>query len=235
VTTLLEQVVPNANVGSIERWASLLTGGMLVVGGVKCPDAVGQALGVGLGAALIVRGATGYCPLYAAGGVDTAHEPGPATAVRAGHGFKFEESITIDRPAAELYSFWRNFEQLPRFMNHLKKVTWAGGSRSHWIAEGPMGVNAEWDAEVINDRPNELIAWKSVEGSRVDTAGSVHFVPTNNGHSTEVRVSLKYGPPGGKSGARLAWLAAYYAETLVREDLERFRQLMETSYVAPAR
>lgn len=234
MATALQQLTPQANVGNIERWASLLTGGMLVIGGAKCPDPLGQALGVGLGAALVVRGATGYCPMYAATGVDRAHEEGPATAVRAGHGFKFEESITIARPASELYSFWRNFEQLPRFMNHLKKVTSVGGNRTHWVVEGPMGVTAEWDAEVINDRPNELIAWKSAEGSRVDTAGSVHFVPTTNGHGTEVRVSLKYDPPGGKTGARLAWLAGYDAEKMVREDLERFRQLMETSHTAPA-
>jgi len=235
MATVLQQITPRPNVGSVERLASLVTGGLLAAGGLNARDPICQALALGFGGALLLRGATGYCGMYAAAGLDTANEEGPATAVRAGHGFKFEESITIARPASELYAFWRNFEQLPRFMNHLKKVTSVGGNRTHWVAEGPMGVYAEWDAEVINDRPNELIAWKSVEGSRVDTAGSVHFVPTRNGHGTEVRVSLKYDPPGGKTGARLAWLAGYDAETMVREDLERFRQLMETSHTAPTR
>ncbi len=227
MATLAARILPRTNVGSIERWASLLTGGILVAGGANTRDPVGQATCLALGGALLWRGASGNCALYSAAGIDTAHEKGEATAVRAGHGFKVEESVTINKPANQLYAYWRKLEQLPTFMTHLKEVKDLGNGKSHWVATGPMGVEASWDAEIVNDKANELIAWRSVEGSRVDTAGSVHFTPAPGGRGTEVRVALKYDPPGGQVGATLAWLAGASPESMIREDLRRFRQLME--------
>jgi uncharacterized membrane protein len=226
MATLAARLLPRQNVGNIERWASLLTGGILVAGGVTSKSPLAQIIGVVAGGALLWRGATGNCPLYAAAGIDTAHEPGPATAVRAGHGCKVDESITVNAPPRELYHFWRDFTRLPEIMSHVKEVRGLGGNRWHWVAQGPLGVNAEWDADVINEKEHELIAWKSVEGSRVDTAGSVHFTPAPGG-GTEVRVTLKYDPPGGRTGATLAWLAGASPQKMIREDLERFRALME--------
>src|SRR5205823_14253985 len=101
-------------------------------------------------------------------GWSTAEDHGPRASVAAGSGLKVEKSFTIQRPAAELYAAWRDLENLPRFMKHLKSVKMLDGRRSHWVAEGPMGVSAEWDAEVITERPNELIGWRSLEGSSVD-------------------------------------------------------------------
>jgi uncharacterized membrane protein len=133
-----------------------------------------------------------------------------------------------------LYRYWRNFENLPSFMNHLKSVT-ADGNRSHWVAKAPLGTSVEWDAEVITDRRGELIGWRSLEGSDVDAAGSVHFTEARGGRGTEVRVVLKYDPPAGKVGAAVArWLGAA-PEQQIAEDLDSFKRLMEAGASAAAR
>jgi len=171
------------------------------------------------------RGLPGHCHLYGALGVNTAEHHGPATSIPAGHGYKVEESVTVHRTAAELFAMWRRLDQLPRFMKNLKEVRTLDGNRSHWVAQGPLGAPAEWDAEIINERPNELIAWRSLPGSTVDTAGSVHFEPAAGG--TQVRVVLKYDPPGGKLGAAAAWVLGAAPEEQLRSDLRRFKQLAE--------
>lgn len=139
--------------------------------------------------------------------------------------------MVINRPPEELYAFWRNFENLPRIMQHLKSVRSTGGNRSHWVAQGPFGSPAEWEAEIITERPNETIGWRSLPGSVVDTAGSVHFQRTPGDRGTEVRVVLKYDPPAGKAGAAIAWLTGAVPEHQIREDLRRFKRFMETGEV----
>src|SRR5205807_5768354 len=114
-----------------------------------------------------------------------------------------EKTVTINRPAAVLFRMWSNFETLPRFMQHLVSVK-VDGKRSHWVARGPAGTTVEWDAEIVNNVPDRLIAWRSLEGSTVDTVGSVRFVDAPGGRGTEVHVELKYDPPGGKLGS---WVA----------------------------
>jgi uncharacterized membrane protein len=109
----------------------------------------------------------------------------------------------------------------------LERVEARGDGRSHWVAKGPVG-NVEWDAEVINERRDELIAWRSIDGSEVDTSGSVHFQKAPGDRGTEVKVSLRYNPPLGKVGATLAWLTANDPELLVRESLRSFKRVMET-------
>ncbi|WP_406696340.1 SRPBCC family protein [Singulisphaera sp. Ch08] len=100
-------------------------------------------------------------------------------------------SITINRPAEELYRFWRNFENLPRIMTHLESVQVTGDRRSHWKAKAPVGSTVEWDAEITEDRPNELIAWRSLEGADVENSGAVRFVPAPGGRGTEVHVEMR--------------------------------------------
>jgi uncharacterized membrane protein len=193
----------------------------------------GSLAGLGLaaaGGALISRGATGHCSVFGALGFNTAEPPVPATAVRTSHGVKVEESVTIQKPPAELYRFWRDLNNLGQFMEHLESVR-GDGNRSHWVACGPMGYRAEWDAEVITDRPNELIGWRSLPGSEVDTAGSVHFRELPGGRGTEVRVSLKYDPPAGKVGAAVARLFGAAPQAQIREDLRRLKQFMETGEI----
>ena len=218
------------NVGEAERWASLAGGAALGVYGLTRGQLGGLALAVA-GGALMYRGLSGQCPLYCALGVSTADAHGPATSIPAGHGVKVEESITIMRPAHELYRFWRNFENLPRIMRHLESVSCGGGGRSHWVAKGPLGLRVEWDAAIISERDDELIGWRSLPGSEVDTAGSVHFTPAPGNRGTKVRVTLKYDPPAGRVGAMIAKLFGRSPEQEIREDLHRFKQWMETGAV----
>jgi len=219
------------NVGDPERWLSLVGGGALALMGLSRRSLGGAALAA-VGGSLIYRGMSGHCSLYQALGHSSAEETGPATSVRAGHGCKVEESMTINRSPAELFHFFRDFTNLPRFMRHVEAVTVEGPNRSHWVVRGPLGVKAEWDAEIYTERPNEMISWRSLEGSEVDTAGSIHFKARPEGRGTEVRVVLKYDPPGGKAGALIARLFGRSAEQLIRADLCRFKQLMETGEIA---
>ncbi len=148
-----------------------------------------------------------------------------------GRGIKVEEAITINLKPQEIYQFWRNFENLPRFMYNLDSVRTLDANRSHWVARGPLGVRFEWDAEVMTDYPNEVIGWQSLEGSSVDTAGSVHFSPAPGGSGTEVHVSLQYVPPAGKVGAALAELIGQAPEHEIREDLRRLKRMLETGEI----
>lgn len=218
------------NVGESERWYSVLGGAALAVLGLSRRSLGGLGLAA-VGAGLVYRGMTGHCHAYHALGIDTSHDRGPQNSVRAQHGVKIEESITVFRPREELYRFWRDFANLPRIMRNLKSVRTLSGGRSHWVAKGPMEMPVEWDAEVITDRPGELIGWRSVGDSEIDTAGSVHFVPTPDGRGTEVRVTLKYDPPAGKLGDAIAGLLGRSPSQQIRDDLRRFKGLMETGVI----
>jgi uncharacterized membrane protein len=142
-----------------------------------------------------------------------------------------KKSLIINRAPEELYQFWRDFENLPRFMKHLKDVRVTGDGRSHWVASAPAGTSVEWDAEVTEDRPNELIAWRSLEGSEVENKGSVRFDPAPGNRGTIVRVEIEYTPPGGALGAAVAWLSGTDAGQQAQESLRCFKQVMETGEV----
>jgi uncharacterized membrane protein len=144
---------------------------------------------------------------------------------------RVRKSITINRPAEELYGFWRDFQNLARFMKHVESVQVTGDKRSHWVAKGPAGKRVEWDAETIEDRPNELIAWRSIEGSTVENSGSVRFEPATGGRGTVVRVELEYYPPAGLLGATVAKLLGEEPKGQLAEDLRRFKQLMEAGEI----
>lgn len=229
------------NVGETERWASAIGGGALAFYGITrlvTQGSWGGAVLALVGGSLIYRGTSGYCAMYDATGINTAgtaegSTKSPVVSVPADRGIKVEESIVINnRTPAELYRFWRSFENLPRFMNHLQSVTLTGGNRSHWVAKAPAGTSVEWDAEVYNEKEGELIAWRSLEGADVDSAGSVHFTAAPGGGGTEVRVVLKYDPPAGVIGAGIAKLFGEEPSQQIREDLRRFKQLMETGNAA---
>lgn len=223
------------NVGQTERWVSAIGGGALALYGLTRGSLGGIALGL-LGAALVQRGVRGHCELYQAMGYDTAGDASlrnsENVSVRGERGIKVEKNVTINRPAQELFTFWRNFENLPRFMNHLEAVHTTGENRSHWVAKAPAGTTVEWDAEVYNEKPNELIAWRTLEGADVDSAGSVRFEQATGGRGTVVRVVLKYDPPGGAIGSAVARLFGENPEQQIDEDLRRFKQLMETGEVS---
>ncbi len=140
-------------------------------------------------------------------------------------------AVTIDRPRDEVYRFWRDFTNLPQFMEHLESVEMIDERRSHWKAKGPAGSSVEWDAELTGDRPGELIAWRSLEGSDVANTGTVRFLDAPGGRGTEVRVSLTYDPPAGKIGTAIAKLFGEEPGLQVNKDLRRFKQVMEVGEV----
>ncbi|HKQ50919.1 MAG TPA: SRPBCC family protein [Pyrinomonadaceae bacterium] len=222
----------DVNVNQTERWISGLAGGALAIYGLTRRTWGGAVLAL-VGGTLIHRGSTGHCYMYDALGVSTAGtETGnPLVSVPAGHGIKVEKSVTVNRPPEEVYRFWRDFQNLPRFMNHLESVTDLGNGRSHWVAKAPAGKTVEWDAEVYNEKENELIAWRSLEGADVDNAGSVRFEPAPEGRGTTVRVTLKYDPPAGKIGSLIAKLWGEEPSQQIEEDLRRFKQVMEAGEI----
>ena len=220
------------NISTFERWTSMAAGAGLALYGLSRRRGSGWALAA-LGGALVQRGVRGHCDLYQALGVNTASTREDTRAVLGGKGGIYvEESVTINRSPDELYRFWRQLENLPRFMRHLESVERITDTLSRWRAKGPAGTRVEWNAEIINEVPNGLIGWRSIEGSDVISAGSVHFEDAGPGRGTRVRVRLQYSPPGGKVGAAVARLMGRDAETEIREDLRRLKQLIETGEVA---
>lgn len=141
------------------------------------------------------------------------------------------KTTTINSSPEELYRFWHDFENLPRFMRHLESVQVTGAGRSHWKAKAPAGQTVEWDAEIVEDKPGELIAWRSLEGADVENSGSVRFSPATGGRGTVVTVQVEYDPPGGKAGALVAKLFGEEPEQQVQDDLRAFKQVIETGEV----
>lgn len=220
------------NVGEAERLASKVGGGVLVAIGAMRGGVRGLTL-AGLGAALLYRGMTGHCPLYHVLGANTADHRGPSDSVPAQAGVRIEESITIDRSPEELYRFWRDYSNLPQFMEDIESVTSTSpdGTLSHWVAKGPLGTRLEWDAVIHNEIPGRLIAWRST-GGQVETAGSVRFVPCNRG--TEVHLNQKFNPPGGKLGVAVATLLGHDPAVIARHNLRRLKQLQEAGAIPAA-
>ena len=211
------------NVGRIERVASAVGGGALVGYALTNRTKTGIALGL-LGAGLLYRGATGQCEAYRSLGINTAKNGPSEDVAREVH---IEKSVTISSTPKELFRIWRDFENLPRFMENLESVTRLDETRSHWVANGPGGKKVEWDAEIYNEKENEMIAWRSLPGADVTNAGSVHFEEAP-GHGTYVKVVLNYNPPGGKAASLLAKLFGKEPGQLIEHNLRRLKQLVET-------
>jgi uncharacterized membrane protein len=140
-------------------------------------------------------------------------------------------SIVISRPAEEIYKFWRDFKNLPRVMKHLESVEVIDGTRSRWVAKGPAGKHVQWEAEMTEDRPNELIAWRSIESSTVENYGAVRFEPAPGGRGTIVYVELNYRPPGGLLAATIAKLLGEEPQIQLKDDLRRLKQIMEAGEI----
>jgi uncharacterized membrane protein len=218
-----QEIVPQqpnetSNVSDTERWATLIGGGALVLFGLRQGSLRG-ALTALAGSGLIYRGVTAQTGIRDALGMDKS--------------IKVEKSVTIiNKSPAELYQFWRNFENLPHFMKHIKHINVINDTRSHWIASAPMGTSVEWDAEIINDQENRLIAWTSVEGADIDNSGFVRFQQAPTGRGTEVKVVIEYNPPGGAIGDAIAKLFGEQPEQQIGDELRRFKMLMEAGEIA---
>jgi uncharacterized membrane protein len=231
-------VAAHHNVGDAERWLSVLGGAALAVYGLDRRDLGGGLLAV-LGAELIRRGATGHCLVYDALNVSTATDAtshGPhrdlpvsrAATMRASRSVKVEHSTTVMRPPEELYAFWREPANLPRVLDFVESVEMLSDTRARWRVRGPAGKSIEWEAEIFNEIPNELLAWKSVGDADVPNAGSLHFRAAPNGRGTVVRIVFEYQPPAGHLGAWIAKLVKENPDDQVREAFRRFKQLAET-------
>jgi len=210
------------NVSDNERVVSGVAGAGLIAYGLSKGGAFGAMMSL-LGGGLLYRGATGHCHMYSAMDKSTATDTHPSR-------IHVQKSVTINKSQEELYSFWRNFENLPQFMNHLESVQVTGDKTSHWKAKAPLGYSVEWDAEITSDVPNEKIGWKSAEISEVPNSGVVEFRPTVN-RGTEVRVTLTYEPPAGYVGSLIAKLFGEEPSLQIWEDLRRFKALMESGSI----
>ncbi|HVH56091.1 MAG TPA: SRPBCC family protein [Vicinamibacterales bacterium] len=222
-----ERIRQHRNISDTERWVSMAGGAGLAAYGLTRGRTQGWVL-AGLGALLFRRGMRGHCDVYHLLGLNTAGTGEDTRQALGGSaGVIVEESVVINRPIAELYRFWRNLENLPRFMSHLESVERITDTLSRWRAKGPAGSTVEWNAEIINEVPDQVIGWRSIEGSDVVSAGSVNFDEAAVGRGTRVRVRLQYSPPGGKLGDAVARLFGSDAATEIRQDLQRFKQLVE--------
>lgn len=211
-------VLPMPNVGSNERVLMMIAGAALLGYAWKNSSK-------GLGAAslgLLARGVTGYCPAYGAAGINHAET---RQALAGERGVHIRESITINAPAEEIYRFWRQLDQLPEVMPHLAKVEQLDTKRSRWTAKAFDQVPITWEAEIINEQPFETIAWQTLPGQSIQTAGSVTFKPAPGG--TEVRVHLQYNAPGGKAASWLASLAGQDPAKYTREALRALKRRLE--------
>ena len=210
--------------GDHERFIVGLVGAALLFRGVKRGDWMGL-IAVAAGSGLLFMGATGKNPLARAVGIRVVETR------QGGRRIEVVKSMTINRPAAELFAFWRDFRNPPRIMPHLRSVDVLSEKRSHWIAQAPAGFTVEWDAEIVNEKPATLIAWQSCAGSDVANWGVVRFAEATGGRGTEVRVELEYESPAGTTGVALAKLFGEEPSQQVEDGLRRFKQIMETGEV----
>lgn len=219
------------NVAQPERVLSMIGGGTLVAYGLQKKSWAGLGMAA-IGGALVYRGATGHCDMYQAFGINTARRRrGHNVSVPYELGVRVDKSITIARPPEEIYQFWRNLENLPRFMHHLESVKEIDNKHSLWMAKAPAGRAVEWKAEIINEVENRLIAWRSLPGADVDNAGSVQFHPAPSGRGTELKIELQYNPPGGTFGSWFAKLFGEEPSQQIEQDLRRLKQLLETGEI----
>jgi len=221
-----EHIVPPAsgsshiNVGKPERVISAVGGAALTMLGLRSSGGAGLLMTLA-GGAMLFRGITGYCFVNQAIGRDTAEEEDISAEII--------RTITVERPRTEVYQFWRMLENLPRFMEHLDSVRQDGPQRSHWKAKIPGGLGTiAWDADIIREKENELIAWKSLPNSDIDNAGEVRFSDSPDGHGTIVQAVISYSPPVGSVGGLAAKMLNPMFRNMVEKDLRYFKRYMET-------
>src|SRR5688572_395836 len=212
--------LPAANVGSTERLLTIVAGAALLGYAWKK-----SSKGLGLTAAgLLTRGATGYCPGYAAAGIDRSDTQ---LALSGDRGIHIREAVTIDAPPEQIYRFWRQLDRLPEVMPHLAKVEQLDTKRSRWTAKAFDQLPISWTAEIINEVPFETIGWQTLPGQAIQNAGSVTFKPVPGSGGTEVRVHLQYAAPGGKAANWLARMAGEDPARLTREGLLALKRQLE--------
>lgn len=221
------------NVGRRERLISGLIGGGLLLHSIRPPFSAANGLGAIIGIALMHRSLTGYCAAYDVMGLNTQDRTDTSSIgrrkVHSSRALKIEESIVVERSAKDLYRFWRQLSNLPTVMSHVQSVEPRDDRRSHWtIRTLPGGPTIEWDAEIINEVEDERIGWRTLEGATVEHAGSVQFQALDGARTTRVTVTLQYDPPAGPLGAAIAGLFGQEPGRKIADDLEHFKQKMES-------
>jgi len=213
------------NFNNWERVVSLAAGAALI--GLAARSRRWRSIAASSGAGLIGRGLTGFCPVnYAIGRGRTLDDT--RNALSGARGVNVDERITIARRPEEVFEFWRDLANLPRFLSHLERIDVIDGRRSHWVVQGPAGMHVEWDAELINEIRPDLLAWRSLPGADVASAGSVQFRPLGP-TETELRVRMQYAPPAGRAGAAVARWMGDSPESMLRTDLRRLKDILEAA------
>jgi uncharacterized membrane protein len=217
------------NVNDQERMISGGVGAMLTLLGISRRSIPGLVM-AGIGGSLIYRAATGHCHLYEALGIDSNQRATDGAPPEAyfNRSIQVSHSFSINRTPEDLYAYWRKLENLPSILSYLESVTVIDERKSHWVAKGPLDMSWEWDAEIINDEPNRLIAWRSLGNADVDNAGSVTFIGGPEGRGTEVKVTIDYIPTGGRFGQIIAKALGRDPSAEIREGLRDFKRFMET-------
>ena len=235
-TDFVTDLSPNVN--NTERIVSAAAGGALLAYGIENRGVSGTLLSV-LGGTLLFRGATGHCHVYDAMGISTkGNEPrgtekSPFNRQALSGRVHVTETIRIDRPANEVYRFWKHFENFPQFMDHVESVTKNTDDTWHWVAKAPLGTTVEWNARVTSDIQDQRIGWQSTKDSQIPNSGVVEFVGTRD-DATDLTVSLTYEAPAGKFGEWAAWALGEEPSIQVAEDLRRFKELIERGKQTPA-
>jgi uncharacterized membrane protein len=212
------------------RWLYGIGGTALMLWGLKRRSWVGVLMS-SAGADLLNWSCTGHY-LHETLGVTALTRRGMKALVPHQLGIRVDRSVAIYRPVDEVYQFFRNFKNLPRFLSHVNDIREVDDKHSHWFVRGPAGLELEWDAEIISDQPNELISWRSIGSPDVEHTGSVRFQRAPGERGTFVRVSLNYLPPAGALGAAIAKLFGEEPETQIKEDLRRLKQILEAGEIA---
>ncbi len=217
------------NVNANERMISGGAGAAFLLLGITRRSVPGLIMAA-VGGGLLYRAATGHCHMYAALGIDS-NQPQPDGAPPEAYynrAIHVTHSFSINRSPGDLYGYWRKLENLPSILSYLESVTVIDDRKSHWVAKGPLDMRWEWDAEIINDEPNRLIAWRSLGNADVDNAGSVQFIEGFQDRGTEVKVTIDYIPTGGRFGQIIAKVLGRDPSAVIREGLRDFKRFMET-------
>jgi uncharacterized membrane protein len=225
--TTPQNVQTDVNMNPTERSAKFISGLMLVGTGLLKRGWMGLGMGIA-GVTMLFQSGTGVSYINKLLNRNSAiKRTSGAVSVPHKQGKHVTASITINRPAADIYNFWRNFRNLEHFMPYVKSVDVKNATQSHWSINGPAGMAIEWDAEIINDEPNRVIAWRSLKNPFVDHAGAVRFEEAPNHQGTEVRVEMEYAPLGGAAGMAFAKLLGASPEQHAVDSLRRLKQIME--------
>lgn len=219
------------NVTGAERWITIALGAALGVASVRQKPVVGAAMGL-TGAALVLRGLAGRCPVKAA--LDSA-EPARQLARDHGWGGKaalVHRAVTVNAPRQQIYETWRDFANLQHFMENIERIEVLDEKTSRWTVKAPFDRTVEWDAVVTEDVPGERIAWETAPGADIKSFGWVEFKDAPGGRGTEVRASFAYKPPAGPIGRAVAKLVQREPNVQARRDLRRFKMFVETGEIA---